>query len=953
MNDRKKEFYFKKRCTFAKFLTNHIGLTKTGKYCLGIFIVLMNLNVAIFAQTAFIKEDVVNKYAKVTGISGSTVTLSMDVSSMFAKNDTVLLIQMTGIPVDGGEINNAGRYEFHIISNVNNQTVTLLSLPGNFNPTELVQLIRVPSYKNVEITENQTLTCMPWDWKAGTGGVLALMVKGTLTFNGNIDVSGLGFKGGEPSGEYTGACSFDPPYNQADYQANFSDRAGNKGEGAVTTSYFNPGVSNIAIRGYGKTWNGGGGGNGKWSGGGGGGNGGYGGYGGNQSCGLVGSGRVHLDNPPRDIFNNGYLFKYDDEGWFPPSKHAFMGGGGGAGTGVGTAGGNGGGLVIIVARKLQFSGNNAIKANGASVGGAPREAGAGGGGAGGSVFLSAEDFENIKVEIRGGNGGNVDRVNCSVNTYSRGAGGGGSGGALFTSRNINTANVLITGGNTGQLTVCYGDEATDGDIGIHRDNFQVQIRGFLFNYIITPDTTVCYGDAFNNPLTIRASKPLGGNGNYICQWQTSLDGVNKWEDIENNDPYQLTRKFIQDIFVRRVVSSGNIIDEGLPVRIKVTQLVTNDIAPKDTAMCGRESFLFRGSVSTGGGNGDYSYQWQEFKNNGWTNIADNATGKDYRAIWPTDNTIKTYRYRRIVTSKPIGCVSIVETSDITVHPDINNNTIALWDQEENPAVCSETAGRITGELPNGGTGAYDYRWKVSVDGKNWYDIDNQQNYTPYLNETSNISQSEYYSDRSYRRQIVSGKCESTSNEVTLHFIKQLLPAIIRTNEKTGEDALKFQFSIALDADAPTSGTGEWTSGGELIFNPPDKPNTTVNNLQFGENIIYWTVSNVCDHFSTSIRIEVVDIKIPTGFSPNGDAYNQCFRIIGAENALSSELIVFDRYNNIVFESKSFKGNSDLNNCEGWWDGRNSSGKELPSGVYFYQFTLNGDKVYKGYVALKR
>jgi gliding motility-associated-like protein len=75
--------------------------------------------------------------------------------------------------------------------------------------------------------------------------------------------------------------------------------------------------------------------------------------------------------------------------------------------------------------------------------------------------------------------------------------------------------------------------------------------------------------------------------------------------------------------------------------------------------------------------------------------------------------------------------------------------------------------------------------------------------------------------------------------------------------------------------------------------------------------------------------------------------------LGAENANSSELIILDRYNKVVFESKSFKGNSDLNNCTGWWDGRNSSGNELPPGIYYYQLTLNGDKVYKGYVVLKR
>jgi len=92
------------------------------------------------------------------------------------------------------------------------------------------------------------------------------------------------------------------------------------------------------------------------------------------------------------------------------------------------------------------------------------------------------------------------------------------------------------------------------------------------------------------------------------------------------------------------------------------------------------------------------------------------------------------------------------------------------------------------------------------------------------------------------------------------------------------------------------------------------------------------------------------IIIPKGFSPNG--INKCFVIIGVKNAERCELIILDRYNNIMFKSESIEKN-DPNDCVGWWDGRNLSGKELPSGNYFYQLTINRNKVYNGYVVLKR
>jgi len=906
---------------------------------------MMNLCSSIIAQTCHI-DGIINKYAKVTNIIDSTVTLSINASSMFSKSDTVLLIQMTGIAETGNEVKDAGRYEFHIVTKVNGQTVSLRAPPGSFDMTELVQLIRVPSYKNAEITKDG-LTCQPWKWADGTGGVLALMVEGTLTFNGSIDVSECGFKGGDPSGKYTGMCSFDPPYKQSNYTANNDDRAGNKGEGAVTTSYFNPGAFSANVRGYGKTYNGGGGGNGQWSGGGGGGNGGYGGRGGDQLCGQPGSDSVFLSL--RYLHNEGYAFKYDEPFWITPSKHAFMGGGGGAGTGVGTAGGNGGGIVIIVAHKFQFSENTAaIKSNGGSVGGAPSEAGAGGGGAGGSVLLLVEDYGNMKVEIEGGKGGNVRRDN---NTHSQGSGGGGGGGFLFTSKAVNLANIKRTGGDAGTWINDWG-KAGKGEDGFYQSNFQVQLRGFFRNFIITPDTTVCYGDDYNKSVTIRASQPLGGDG---YRWEKSLNGITDWEKIENDNLYQLTTKFTQDIFVRRVVisTSENIIDEGLPVKINVYKPVTNEIAPKKATLCWEKSFVIEGSVPTGGGGaneGDYSYQWQEFINDDWKDIK-NETSKNLTAPFPSIDDIMTYQYRRIITSIPAGCISNVETAEITVQPVIKDNTIIPESQE----VCDTVEQLIGGDGINLN---YTFQWQISTDRQNWKELTDKeaklQNYTPLLN-TPQILPSEYYQVRYYRRIVSSDECESASKDVMVHFYQHPSKARILTEKN---DSLNFLFTKKLEAEQPVVGNGRWWSTmNELNFDRCNEWITNVSNLQIGNNIIFWEVEtsdNVCPFSRDTITLKVLDIIIPTGFSPNGDKINDCFRIAGAENAISSELIVFDRYNNIVYESKSYTGSSDLDNCEGWWNGSHySSGKELPSGVYYYQLTINGGKPRKGYVVLKR
>ena len=937
-------------------------------YSINICVILIGLCNSLIAQKAVsrITESTVNRYAGVTAITGSTVTLDASVSSGFVRaTDTVLLVQMTGISQNGNNINNAGKYEFHIVTGVNGQNVTLKSAitPGIFDPsTEFVQMVRVPSYKNAVI-EN-TLTCDPWNSETGTGGILALMVDETLTFNADIDVSGRGFKGGsayDTPYPDDGPCSFDDidNTNNPDYPDSYLF-AGYKGEGSVTKVYFDSNDPGSNLKGYGRTWNGGGGGNGKWSGGGGGANGGNGGIGDDQPCGADGSLKIS-DIGYVTHGNDGFAIKYDDIIRSESTlKRVFMGGGGGAGTGTGTDGGSGGGIVIIVAQRLHFSTNTAIKANGASVTETALKAGAGGGGSGGSILLSAKDYGNLKVEIMGGNGGSVTReaADCNDDSDTRGAGGGGGGGLLLTSETLtnswynNAENFKRNGGDRGEIIssrIC-DHISTPGDPGIFLNDFQIQLRGFLHNFIVTPDTTVCNGV----PTPIKASEPKSGTDPFQYEWQSSSD-ENDWAVIASANTPDLTHSFTEDIlYVRRVVTSGEVVDTSLYIQVNAYKTIINDIAPKDTALCWKESFVIRENATIEGGGNDnenYNIRWQVFDGLTWSYIT-NATENNLTASLPKTNDIRTYRFRREVASSK-GCESFVETSDVVIQPVISGNTITPANQR----VCEDTAELLTGSALEGGNGEYHYQWQIMSNAHvGWTDISNADNpnFTPGL-ITPWPDEPGLFQDLNYRRYITSGVCESLSNEVTVRFDRQSSPSHITVNNKTGDDALQFLFSEKLYADAPETGSGLWTSiNNELSFVPPGEPTTTVNNLQLGKNTILWTVSNgACISPSDSVIIEVKDVVIPTGFSPNGDKINDCFRVVGAENAISSEIIIHDRYNKVVFESKSFKGSANLNDCSGWWDGCNMSGNELPSGTYSYQFTLNGDKVYKGYVVLKR
>ncbi len=956
----KKKHYFRKRFTFAKniiayIVINFIVLRKTfiyGVVCVG----LICLCDIVLGQQK-ITKSVINKYINVSSITGSEVVVGS--TTGFGVGDTVLLIQMTGISADGNNPNNAGKYEFYIVRGVNStqNRITLSANPSGYVPaTEFVQLVRVPSYRNAELVSGTKLECDLWNEATGTGGVLALMVEETLTLNDNIDVSALGFPGGGASGTPFPTVCNSTSYTSADYPASASDMAGYKGHGALVKSILTsaprgkgPVLSNRPVR-----ISGGGGGNGMYSGGGGGGNGGAGGRGGVQVC----------EQPSTPDENGGAAVKYNSGGLWV--QRAFMGGGGGSGTGYNTDGGKGGGIVIIVAGKLRLNGDAIIKANGESVTASTsitEPGGAGGGGAAGSILISVgnstADYGNFKAEIVGGTGGDVMAAGCNGGSGSLGAGGGGGGGLVYASMDKNTFvaafgnTIKRSEDNNGKINGggC-GSQSIPGEEGFILGALELPLKGFLYNFITTADTTLCYNDT----KTLKASTPKGGNGSYTYLWQYSLNGTTGWTSCSgiNNTP-NYTGAFTVDGYYRRTVTSSDgstpITDNSSSIRVTIIPQVTNTlIFPADTTLCGnvKSISVIKGSVPTGGDGANYAYRWeQNINNGGWTEIPGARGGvKDLTDIpLVSDASNRTEQdYRRKVTS--IGCTTESNIAKIYILPIIKGNDLGSDRQ-----LCEIDQAVMLGNtvISGGDNTHYGYMWQESGNNKNWSVISGETSltYTPPKD----------IGDRWYRRVISSGSavsgsydcCADTARSVLVRYDQLPSPAFAGADQTQ-----QFKFNAAIDATPATSGEGLWTAEGNITFADPRQPSTEASNLEIGVNTLQWTVSSgACPVNSDQMTIEVSDINLYSGFSPDGDGINDCFIVGGAENAESAELIIFNRYNNEVYRSNSFKNNGTGNDCTGWWDGRNTAGKELPSGTYFYQLTLNGNKVYKGYVVLKR
>jgi gliding motility-associated-like protein len=85
-----------------------------------------------------------------------------------------------------------------------------------------------------------------------------------------------------------------------------------------------------------------------------------------------------------------------------------------------------------------------------------------------------------------------------------------------------------------------------------------------------------------------------------------------------------------------------------------------------------------------------------------------------------------------------------------------------------------------------------------------------------------------------------------------------------------------------------------------------------------------------------------DLEIPKGFSPNGDGVNDEFIISGLHNYPNNSIQIYNRYGNIVFESKAYQN---------FWDGTgNKKERKLPVAPYFYALSIDGGmRIVKGWV----
>ncbi len=832
-----------------------------------------------------IGSDTINRYSVVTSIISSddnnVDSVIVEDASKFSVDDTVMLYCVKGSAIHTGVFppetgsdaqnpRNTGKYTFVLIEDIVGNTVILnATVNDEIKPMgagEVAQLIRVPSYKNVEVTSTG-LWAKPWD-ATNTGGVVTMIVHGILRLSGDIDVTGQGLNGAPGSLDdlYGGDCSSVDTdlYDSAFYQVS-NLRAGLKGEGITDTTFGK-------WRGKAPSINGGGGGNALFAGGGG---------GSNYSAGVTG-GKESLTCGPGVAETGGkggarlwgsglyYTNTVDATNRY---NRIFFGGGGGSGTRMGgfttTSGADGGGIVVIVADSIEGN-NHYIRADGADVSGIATGAAGGGGGAG-CIILDVNGYLNaLNLSAVGGDGGNTSM------TDSTGLGGAGGGGIYWMSGSTHPlVNHVIAQGTNGVdifnpidylETPRYPDKLT---------GLEAPLRGFLFNPVPT-EFTVC---SDQDPDPIIASTPKGGNNIYTYQWVDSSSTQNQWLPIsgatsKDYDPGPLS----DTTYFRRVVTSasGTLVDTSFRIAIYVHPAIEyNTISAPDTVCSGNAPELFVSSQITGGPpwiqggptGGTIQFKWQSMEEG--AGVYSDETGITDDSTYQAGGLNTSTDFRRIAYA------GVCRDTSTALHvrvlqPLTGNDVTPVSETTPYDTICFNTAPeQISGPVPSGGEAAdIRYQWLTSDDpllmGSLVPGATGQSYQGPVLTETTY-----------FRRIVLSGNddaCRDTSAYVEVLNIPYINPG---TNVITADQTVcQGIAALALDGNSPAGPyTGpyvfEWlsstdsaswsTASGDPSVETGYEPGVMGGPTTWYSRMVGWGGQElVCKDTSSPVKIIVLD-----------------------------------------------------------------------------------------------
>jgi gliding motility-associated-like protein len=303
------------------------------------------------------------------------------------------------------------------------------------------------------------------------------------------------------------------------------------------------------------------------------------------------------------------------------------------------------------------------------------------------------------------------------------------------------------------------------------------------NNLIGSSQTICEGTA---PAQFTGSVPIGGNGSYGYQWESSQDNIS-WNTLSGETNQNFTAGNLTQItYYRRTVSAGpcNALTSQV-VQVRINPVIGNNVIGSNQTICsGSAPQIITGSAPSGG-NGTYTYVW-ESSTNALVWASTNVTTATYSA-----GVLTQTLYLRRMVSAGVCAPSSGNQVQILVEPRIGNNTIL-----SNQTVCVNTAPSIfTGSLPTGGNGVYSYQWQSSPNNQIWTNLPGEIN----QNFISGTLLGTIY----FRRYVTSGNCADTSASVRV----LVNPELGNNTIGNSQTLCAAQVPVAFTGTVPTGGNG--------------------------------------------------------------------------------------------------------------------------------------------------
>ncbi len=419
-----------------------------------------------------------------------------------------------------------------------------------------------------------------------------------------------------------------------------------------------------------------------------------------------------------------------------------------------------------------------------------------GGGAGNGLFSGGGGGSNF---MRGGDGGQQNN-SCNMPNTAKG-GWGGDNFSVFYDNPLKPRPIFGGGGGTGNTK--GGSTPSNGGNG---GGMIIMITGTV---VTEPNVTIRANGTNAFPESTTGSGAGGGAGGTILMDATNFIGEQFTIEIKGGNGSSTTNPLpnlngaggggsggvfwhsgstIPEIHLDTLNGSGGVTPggstyssmlgrpglQGIKLKgliVPLTGFLFNSIRGTDT-ICESQVPNVLTASQPKGGNGTYSYSWEQSTDNeNWSP----AIGIDELRSFAPMALNQTTFYRRIVNSEnPLKPGTVRDTSrviKIFVYPAIVNNNILGTD-----TICYNDNGKIiTGTPVNGGNNNFSYIWQATTDNQNWSDKGNSSDYDPPVLTSTTI----------YRRIVNStAYCSDTSNLIRIAVLPSITNNVFSTPDST-------------------------------------------------------------------------------------------------------------------------------------------------------------------------